>query len=421
MDYQEALSYIHSHKRFGSHPTLDRMRRLMDLAGEPQKKLRFVHIAGTNGKGSTAAMTASVLQAAGHRVGLTVSPYILDFRERMQVDGRMIQRDMLARITAEIRPLADQVEELTEFELVTAIAYLWFAQEGCDIVIQETGLGGRFDATNVIDAPLAAAVTQIGLDHTAVLGDTLEEIAHEKCGILKPGCPLAVTCSGQGVEALSVIMEHCMQCGIPLVQPNRNAVSRLVLSLEGAAFQYQGMQLHIPLAGRHQVDNAMTAVEICRNLGGGFTCGEEAVAKGLAGAAFPARLEVLSKEPLTLVDGAHNPDGAHALALALKLAGDRPLIGILGMLGDKDSAGALAHLAPCFARVYCVTPDNPRALPARELAEQARQWCADTQACESIQEACQKALHDAQEQGGAVVACGSLYLAAEARRILKQA
>ncbi|WP_303789627.1 folylpolyglutamate synthase/dihydrofolate synthase family protein [Anaerotruncus colihominis] len=417
MTYQEAVSYIHARKRFNGPPTLDRMRRLMVLLGDPQERLRIVHIAGTNGKGSTAVMTAAILRAAGLRTGLTVSPFITDFCERIQIDGVPIAREALAREMTRIAPLAEQVGGMTEFELITAAAYSYFADSGCSAVVAEVGLGGRFDATNVISRPLVSVITRIGLDHTAVLGGTLGEIAFEKCGIIKPGIPV-VTCGEQDPDALAVIMEQCAKQGCVLSFGNPGAVSDAKMTLDGTDFAYQGMRLHLPLLGRHQITNAVTAITAAEQALPsliGHLPDERMIADALAGVRMPARFEIVRRDPLVIIDGAHNPQAAGALAEALTLLGDRPVTGVVGVLADKDSAGLLGALAPRLARVLCVTPESPRALGAHELAVRADAVGLRASAAHGIDEALNLAQAVASAQAGAVVVCGSLLFASQVR------
>lgn len=417
MEYGRALEYIHGHKRFAAVPTLDRIRKLMELLGNPQKKPRFIHVAGTNGKGSTTAMTASILQRAGYRTGMTVSPFVLDFRERIQVGGEMIPAAALAALVEEVRPLADMVEDLNEFELVTALAYLWFARQNCDFVVAEVGLGGRYDATNVIDAPLVAAVTRVGLDHTAILGDTVEKIAAEKAQIIKPGCMAAVTAYGQPGKVESVLLARCNEAGCALSMPAPDAARILSSGLGGTDLEYRGRRLHIPLVGSHQVENALTAVTVIERLiKQGYPGLSEAIGPGIAATRIPARMEAVRRSPLVIVDVAHNPDGAKALSEALPLAGDIPLVGVVGMAEDKDSAGMLSVLAPRFSKLICTAPETPRALPAEALAAQARKFCGDVTVREAIPEACALGLREAEQRGGALIVCGSFFLASPARK-----
>ncbi len=416
MEYEQALAYIHSHKRFSSVPTLDRMRKLMALLGNPHQAMPFVHIAGTNGKGSTAAMTANILKEAGYRTGLTVSPYVVDFRERMQVNGKMISKEALTALVEKIRPFTDSIEDLAEFELVTALAFLWFAQENCQIVVAEVGLGGRYDATNIIDPPLAPVIMKIGLDHTAILGDTVEKIAAEKAAIIKLGCTKAFTIAKQPSHVREVLEQRCQEAGCMLSSPPLDAGKILSMGLEGTDLKYKDYQIHIPLLGPHQVENTLTVVSVCEHLKEkGFPNTASVIEKGIASVRFPARMEIVNRDPLVIIDGAHNPDGAAALTKALQLAGNRPLIGVMGMAADKDSQQALSLLAPCFIELVCTAPDTPRALSGAELAQRAKAFCPAVSICPDISEACEQGVQKAVQLGGTVIICGSFFLAAPAR------
>ena len=422
MTEQEAIRYIHSFQRFSARPTLERIRRLLALLGNPQERLRVVHVAGTNGKGSVCAMTAAALAQAGYRTGLFLSPYVLEFRERMQLDGRMIPPEELAEQVERVRPLAQQVEDLNEFELITAMGYDWFCRKGCDVAVIETGLGGAFDATNAVAHPLVSVITSIGLDHTAVLGDTVEQIARAKAGIIKPGAPV-VCAPGQPDGAFAVLLEAAAQAGVPVLTPSLAAAEDPAFSLEGTRFHYDGQALFIGMPGRYQLANALTAytaLDCLRTRRGFDRLTPEAVARGLAQARLPARMEVLQREPLVLLDGAHNPPGAQALAQALSLVGDRPVTAVMGVLADKDSGGVLEQLAPHLRRVITVTPDSPRALPAHELAARAGALGLDASAAHGGREALDLAVAVAAREGGAVLICGSLYLAAQLRRLFLQ-
>lgn len=419
MTGDQAIDYIHSLHRFGPKAGLEKTYALLNLLGNPQKNLQCVHIAGTNGKGSTAAMTASILRAGGYKTGLFISPYILEFRERIQINGEMIPPETLGEIVGRMIPLIDSIGGITEFEAVTAAAFVYFAEQDCDAVVLEVGLGGRFDATNVIEKPLVCAITSIGLDHTAILGDTLAQIAAEKAGILKPGAPVVVS-AGQDPDAFAVILEQAALKGNTVIGPNRNAVGNISADIFGTQFSYRGMRLEVPLAGDHQITNALTAIEIALELAahhGYRKLTEQAIMDGLRAVRFPVRMEVLSRDPLIIIDGAHNVAGAKALADALSLL-DRPAIGMIGMLSDKDSGEALSLLAPLFSKVICVTPDNPRALPAHSLAEHAAPYCSDIAVFDDLPAAYRAAYEAASGQGCALVVCGSLYLAADMRRLV---
>ena len=410
MNYNDALRYIGSRLRFGIKPGLDRIRRLLCRLGEPQKRLRFIHVAGTNGKGSTCTMTAAGLMAAGYRVGLYTSPYICDFRERIQIDGQMIPEDDLARLTEQAAAIIDDEDETTEFEVITCIALMWYAEQKCDYVVLETGLGGRLDATNVIDAPLAAAITRIDLDHTAILGDTVAQIAGEKAGIIKAGSRVVIQ-PGQPEEAYGVLAECCTRQGITPVVPDRGSVELLGESIEGTDILYGELKLRIPLVGRHQIDNAITAVELLSIAG----VSDEAIAAGIAKAFIPARMELLSTDPVVILDGAHNPNGAEALANAIRhLLPDRETIAVMGVLRDKDYRLELGMLAPLFERIYCTDGFSDRCQTAEALAQAAGEYTC-TIVCQSPEAAIAEAVEYARAHNASLVICGSLYLAGRVR------
>ena len=298
MTLEEALHYIHAVCWKGSIPGLARISALLDKMGHPERTLKFVHVTGTNGKGSTCAMVASVLRQAGYRTGLYTSPYILRFNERMQIDGEMIPDDELCAITEEIKPLADSVfEQPTEFEMVTAIAFAWFARRRCDVVVCEVGMGGEFDATNVIPAPETAVLCNIGLDHTEVLGDTLEKIAATKSGIIKPGCDAVLYRSTPGVEA--VVEQRCREVGAPLHKVDFSALHLREHSLEGQVFDFGGLtELRLPLLGEHQLHNAAVALTTLAVLQKrGWHISEEDIRQGLSRVTWPGRFQIIRRDP----------------------------------------------------------------------------------------------------------------------------
>lgn len=415
MTIQQALSYIDGVRWYGSRPGLERITELLRLLGDPQKRLKCIHIAGTNGKGSTSAMLASVLKAAGYRTGLFTSPYLLRFNERMQINGCEIGDEALSALVERIRPLADGMDDHpTEFELMTAAALLWYAQERCDVVVLETGLGGRLDATNAIDAPEVCVITNIGLDHTAILGDTVEQIAAEKAGILKPGTDCVLYQQQESVTA--VFRARCEELGVPLHIADFSAIVTEFDSLEGQVFSYRGEPCAIPLLGKHQRNNAAVALETVAVLRRkGWKLPPEAVEHGLYAVSWPARFELLGEEPYFVVDGGHNPQCAQTVADNLRAYfPDRRRVLLLGVLADKDYATMLEILAPEAETFVCVTPDSERALPAGELAEALARLGKSAAVAGSIREGVSMAV-DAAGKDGAVCAVGSLYMAGEIR------
>lgn len=426
MTTQQAIEAMHALPRMGQGaPGLARMQNLCDHLGNPEKELQCIHIAGTNGKGSLAAMTSSILTAAGYKTGLTISPYVVDFRERFQIDGEMIPPRTLANLTEKVLDAIDAIEaeggeKPVEFEAVTALAFLWFAREKCDLVVLETGLGGRCDATNVVPHKLVAAITKIGYDHMEVLGDTLDKIAAEKAGIIKEGT-VVVNYPDQPAEAMGPILTAAAEAHTSIITPDKDDLTLLRGKRLENRIDYGGYRAALGLPGTHQANHAAMAVEIALALWRefGYDISDDAILQGLADVRMPARIEVLRRHPLLLLDGCHNPDGAKMLAATLTRADfEENLVGVLGVLADKDYKDMLSDLAPCFAKIYTVTPNCPRALSAEELQKEAR-FHTDAEAADSVADAIRKAVDYADENNLAgVVVCGSLYLAAEARPLL---
>lgn len=420
MTYQEALGYIHGALRFGMKPGLERTAALLKKLGNPQKKLKAVHVAGTNGKGSVCSATASALAAAGYKTGLYLSPYIVDFRERIQINGKMIPEEEMAGETERVKNAADSLagqEPPTEFELVTAVAFDYFARQECDYVVLEVGLGGRFDATNVIEKPLVSVVTTISYDHTAILGDTLTKIAFEKCGIIKPG-GITVSSAGQEPEAMRQIETICKQRQNRLVVPELSAVEILGESIEGLQIRYRGKDLFIPLAGRHQIVNFTAAYEVLTQLSEkyGMLIDDDKIKDGFASVKFPARMEILHKNPLVILDGAHNPSGISTLKDSiLRYLGGRKKTVVMGMLKDKDYRTAIAQIASLADRFLAVRPESGRALPAAQTAEVASAFCRNVKSFDDYGQALRAAVEGLDERD-AVIICGSLYLAGEMKK-----
>lgn len=419
MNYTETLSWIHGTERFGSRLGLGRMGRLLHRMGDPHLKVPFIHVAGTNGKGSTTTLIASALTAGGFKTGKFISPYILEFRERMQIDGQMIPEETLAALATRLRPIAEEFkaagDPVTEFELVTVLGLCWFAEQNCDIAVLEVGLGGRLDATNIIPPPVVAVITCIDYDHTAILGDTLSAIAGEKCGIVKRGSTV-ISYPDQAGEALAVIRRRAAEENDPLLLPDLSQLTVLSSGLCGSRFCYRGEKYSIPLPGPHQVLNAVTALEALKALSDTrFAVSPQEIAAGFAAARFPARLELLRQSPPVLLDGAHNPNGGRALCDAVKSLGLHDLTAVVGMLRDKDCLPVLQMMAPYCARMIVTTVPNPRSYPAEVFAGLARSVCPRVTVCPDCQEAARLAL--AEGENGVLV-FGSLYLASAVRPVM---
>ncbi len=410
MTVNEAIEYIHSNFWKGSVPGLTRTRTLLEKMGNPEKNLKFVHIAGTNGKGSTAAMTASVLQQAGYKVGLYTSPYIYRFHERMQVNGAEISDAELIAVTEFVKPLAQSMtEKPTEFELVCCIAFEYFARQHCDIVVLEVGMGGAMDATNVIDTPEVAVITNIGLDHTEYLGDTLEAVAETKAGIFKEGGRAVVYRSAPGVEA--VFEKIAAEKHMTLEKADFGSILLHSHGLEGQVFDCGGRKnLTLPLLGGHQLKNAAVALSIVDSLkANGWSIPEEAIRTGLQAVKWPGRFDIVGRDPLFIIDGGHNPQCFEALIDNIKdYLADRRIIALCGVLADKDYADMFAPILPFVQEFVCITPPNPRKLDAQKLAEFLEKAGAKATAAEPLEKGVELALSRAGKDG--VVLCfGSLY------------
>ncbi|MBQ7817454.1 MAG: bifunctional folylpolyglutamate synthase/dihydrofolate synthase [Oscillospiraceae bacterium] len=410
MNAQQAIEYIHSVFWKGSIPGLSRTFELLEKMGNPQKMLKFVHIAGTNGKGSTAAMTASILRKAGYCTGLYTSPYIYTFHERMQVDGQMITDAELVEITEFVKPLADSMAESpTEFELVSCIAFEFFKRRGCDIVVLEVGMGGELDSTNVIPTPEVAVITNIGLDHTDYLGSTIEEIALTKAGIFKEGGDAVIYRGAPSVEA--VFEQVCAERNVSLKKADFDSIKPISHGLDGQTFdcgEYKGLQ--IPLLGEHQMRNAAVVLAVMETLTQkGWKISRQNIYDGLRDVSWPGRFDIVRKQPLFIIDGGHNPQCIEALVknIADYLAGKR-VIALTGVLADKDYGDMYRPVMPLVEEFVCVTPPNPRRLPAAELAEHLEKAGAKATACDEIADGVKMALSLAGEDG-AVLCFGSLY------------
>ena len=407
---EQTLSFIHGLYRKGVQPGLSRIEFLLNQLGDPHKKLKFVHIAGTNGKGSTASMTASILQKAGYKVGLFTSPYIYRFNERIQINGNQIPDQTVIDLTVKIRALTASMPEMpTEFDFVTAMAMDYFAAEQCDIVVLEVGVGGKLDSTNIIPAPEVAVITNIGLDHTDLLGDTLEKIASVKAGIIKEGCHAVVYRGDETVE--QVYETICKEKNVPLTKADFDSLCLIDHHLAGQTFHHGNRKnLQLPLLGNHQLSNAAVVLSVIDALiGRGWQISEENIRKGLADVSWPGRFDIVGKDPLFIIDGGHNPQCIEALVKNIQdyLAG-RKIVVLTGVLADKDYGEMFRPVMPFAEMFVCITPDNPRKMEAHELASYLQKAGAKAQAAQSVKEGVLMAKTLAGNDG--VVLCfGSLY------------
>ncbi len=429
MDFNSALDYISSFGRFGSRPGLERMQWVLEQLGHPEVGQRFIHIAGTNGKGSTTALIHNILLAAGYRVGMFTSPYLESFTNRIGAGGEDIAADALVSLVERLSPHFEAINQssmgpITQFEVTTLLALAYYQELGLDFIVWEVGLGGRLDATNVV-TPVVSVITNIGYDHTAVLGETLTQIATEKAGIIKPGIPV-VTAVEEG-EPLAVIEKRAAELNAPLSRLNHDfTYRRKSFTLEEQRLDYADPHLKlddlsIQLMGAHQCKNAATALAVISQLRQmGFAIDEKACREGLATTHWPGRLEIMSRKPLILVDGAHNPHGTRALRQALQeYFPGRKIYMVLGILQDKERAEMLGHLLPLASRVTFAAPSYGRATDPDLLLQEAAVHQVPAQTAASVMEAVDRAIDELAADEILLIA-GSLYTVAEAREHLKK-
>ncbi len=430
MTYTEALDYIHSVSWKGSRPGLSRITELCHRLGDPQNDLKFIHVAGTNGKGSTSVMLSEILSAAGLRVGLFTSPFILRFNERMKVNGEDIPDDVLAEMTALVRPHADAMEDApTEFELITAIAFAYFKREACDVVVLEVGMGGRLDSTNIISSEqvLLSVITGIAMDHTAFLGDTPEAIAKEKAGIIKSGVPVLFGGAHPAVGSdnttavdyravANIIRGQAEAVAAPYFETDHTRLSNVSCDPEGATVDFGDLRaVRISLPGIYQPYNAatvLTALEILQKSGLSVT--EAHIRDGLKNAFWPGRFEILSRTPLVISDGGHNPEGVDAAVAGIKafFPGKRVYL-LSGVMADKDFTVMVRRMCEVAERVFTVRPDNSRAMEADAYAEVFRREGVEAQGYPSVEAAVHAAMRACEEQSKPLLTLGSLYMYAE--------
>ena len=429
MKYLEAMAYLQQLTKFGINLGLGRIEELLKRLGDPHRQIRVIHVGGTNGKGSTCTMISTMLQAAGFKVGLFTSPHLHSYTERYLINGERILPQRVAKLITELRPhleamVAGGFEHPTEFEVSTAMAFVYFLEEDVDYLVLEVGMGGAIDSTNVV-SPVVAVITNVAMDHMDYLGQTVKEIAAVKAGIIKPEVPLVTAAAG---EALEIIEGVCRQQGVSPVVVGRDITWRSAnlkaLTPSGEGFEVAGRlggypDLMVPLLGEHQLVNAATAVACIEVLvEQGAIVGYPQIREGLAAARWPARLEIVRQQPTVLIDGAHNYDGAVSLRRALdRYFPDRPVVYVLGMLGDKERARVVDVLGPRAGTVIVTRPNSPRAGDWHLLADEARRFTGRVELIESIPEAVGRAL-ELVRPGELVCITGSFYMVAEAREVL---
>ena len=419
MNCNEAIEYIHSLEKFGINPGLERIRALCNLLGNPQKKLKIIHVAGTNGKGSTSTMICNILRKSGYDTGLFISPYVTDFRERIQFNGNMIDKYDLAECVEKVKSAIDVLNETginpTEFEALTATAFVYFEMKKCDFVVLEVGLGGRLDSTNVIEAPYATVITSISLDHTAILGDTIEQIAAEKCGIIKFGAE-TVLYPFQDEKVYPIVEKTCKDKCNELRIPDIKKLKIIDEKLEGTLAEYDGIEFLLPLAGEHMIYNACTAIEAVRSLSRlAINISDKAISEGIAISVMPARMELIKKRPVIILDGGHNEGCAKVLSdfINKHLKGKR-IIMVSSMMADKDYMSYLSTVAPLADVFISTRVDMLRALPSDELMKSASAFCNNCHDVPIPSKAIIAARNILQDDDVLIV-CGSFYLAGDIR------
>ena len=408
MNFNESVEYIHSLLAFGIKPGLERISMLLDLLDNPQDKLKIVHIAGTNGKGSTSTMISNMLIASGKKTGLFTSPYVIDFCERIQIDGKNIDKNIFAECVSEVREKIEELNKqdiiITEFEAITVSAFLCFLKAECEYVVLEVGLGGRFDATNVIKNPKAVVITSISLDHIAILGDTISKIAFEKCGIIKDSVPV-ITSSNQHKDALKVITETCENKNCKLIITNPHKTEILDDSIQGTVFVYENNVYKTRLTGEHQIENTVNAIECAKMLG---IC-DIAIAQGIENTKMLARMEIIGENPLIIRDGGHNEGCAEALYNFLNKYNVQNINMLIGLMADKDCESYVQKIAPLCKSVVTVTPSNPRALDSEKLKEIAEKYCENTKSINNPKEGYKYILSNTKKDE-TILVCGSFYM-----------
>ncbi len=422
MNYKETLEYIHSVCWKGSRPGLERTEKLLCMMGNPQNNLKYIHVAGTNGKGSVCSMLSTVLRRAGYKTGLYTSPFVRYFNERMMIDGQMISNDELSEITEYVKQFADKMEDVpTEFELITAIAFEYFSRNKCDIVVLEVGMGGRLDSTNIINTTVLTVITGIALDHTAFLGDTIGEIATEKAGIIKNNIP--VVFGGKSIEAYEAVSKVAKEKNSILHTATDSEFTNIEFSFRGCTLDTPMLKkLFVSLVGDYQPSNIATALKCLSVLKStGMKISEEDIRNGMAEVYWPARFEIINENPLMIYDGAHNPEGLRACVDSIKrFFGDKKVNIISGVMADKDVNSMLPVIAEVADEVFTVIPNNPRSMDSKVYAEYFNNYGIKAYAFETIEDGVRAGLNSSAEKDCPLVSLGTLYMYGDIRDALEK-
>lgn len=408
MNFNESVEYIHSLLAFGIKPGLERISMLLEMLDNPQDKLKIVHIAGTNGKGSTSTMISNMLIADGQKTGLFTSPYVIDFCERIQINGENVDKSIFAECVTEVREKIEELNKkdiiITEFEAITVSAFLCFLKAECEYVVLEVGLGGRFDATNVVKKPEAVVITSISLDHIAILGDSISKIAFEKCGIIKENIPV-ITSSNQTDDAIKVINETCKDKNCNLIITNPQKADIKEDTIFGTEFMYENNTYKTKLTGNHQLENTVNAIECAKVLG----INNKSISQGIENTTMIARMEIIGENPLIIRDGGHNEGCAEALHNFLTKYNVQNINLLIGLMADKDVEGYVQKIVPLCKSVVTVTPSNPRALNGNKLKEITEKYCENTKFINNPKEGYKYILSNTDEKE-TILVCGSFYM-----------
>ena len=416
---QNHMEFINGFSKKGGKVTnLDRIKGLLKAVGNPEKSLKFVHIAGTNGKGSMAQMFNEIFIDAGYKTGLFTSPYLIEYNDRIQINGVNISDTELQELVEEIKPIVEvsvDRDNFSQFEITQAIAFLHFARQDCDVVVLETGVGGLLDSTNVIENPLVSVIGSVSYDHTAILGDTLEKIAIQKAGIIKKNCPCVLS-AGNSMEVIRTVRSKAVEMTSQLVIPNLYLCKAHKWDVFGCEFSYKGQEYSLSMGGLHQISNAITVIEAIKYPAEKLKISEENIKNGLKKAKVYARVEVLSQQPLTILDGGHNPDGTKALAKALETVDASPKIAIIGMLKEKNVHNAIKELICQVDKFICVDGFYPLEMPKSELKKVVEELGGNADVSDMPIDELIKSVQK-QNKDGLTLICGSLFLAAKVKSL----
>ncbi|MBR0423083.1 MAG: bifunctional folylpolyglutamate synthase/dihydrofolate synthase [Clostridia bacterium] len=425
MNYKEAIDFLNSKINFGSKPGLKRITKLMELVGNPHKNINYIHIAGTNGKGSVSFMLASILKKSGYKTGLYISPAIDDVREKIQMNGNFISEKDFAEIVSILEPAVNNKvfkdDPITEFEFSTAVAFSYFKKENCDIAIVETGMGGKWDATNIIQNPICSVITSISKDHTQILGDTIEKIAYEKLGIIKPFCPVIIS-ANQKKEVYDIANKIAKEINSDIFVADTGVLKNVNISLDnGIQCKYKDLKINLNTCGKYQIENISTVCKVLTIIKEKLHIDKKSVVNGFKNVYLPCRTEVIHKvSPRIILDAAHNISGIEKLKEFIKDNFKKEdLIGVVGIFKDKDFEHMLKEIAPCFEKVFTVEPNSPRKLPLKDITECVLKYNKNSSAEKSVEKAIKSAMESA-NKSSTIIVFGSFSIMKEAREATKK-